>query len=73
MEARNPMSRTQSYEDLTISSSHAEEVFELAFQDRFMLETPIRAEPLVRLSSAPLTKGQIELGKKIAQKHGLTE
>jgi hypothetical protein len=38
-----------------------------------MLEKPEPAPPVIRLSSAPLTASDLEIGRRIAAQYGLTE
>ena len=56
-----------------MSWSKSNLVIERRISGQFMLEKPLPAPRVSLLSSAPLTQAQIELGKKIAAKHGLTE
>jgi len=54
-------------------SSACGQVVTLAPTGPVMLDKPIQAPRISLLSSRPLTERQVELGKKIAAKHGLTE
>ena len=54
-----------------VSCSHAHVTHEFQVGPEFMLAKPEPAPHIEMLSAASLTPEQIELGKKIAEKHGL--
>lgn len=54
-----------------VSHSHIHVAYEFHVGPEFILAEPEPAPRIEMLSAVPLTKEQIELGKKIAEKHGL--
>ena len=54
-----------------VSRSHVHVAYEFNIGPEFMLAEPEPAPRIEMLSAASLTPEQIELGKKIAEKHGL--
>lgn len=57
----------------TTSCSHIGDIYTLIPVGPIVPDKPTMATPISLLSARPLSEGQIELGKKIAAKHGLAK